>query len=208
MALLINPTEQSLVDSIQSDSVSMQQNGISIDTDGNGTGDTAYCTNLPLPTPNYDIIVPPGSTTDLKVRDGFRAMAAPIIRRIMPIGWQVNNLNPSFNFTAGTDLLTFNIPATERLNVARNVQAVFTSSMWTDVAGTVVLYFLEINGSSTGLLRNFFFNQVNTHTTLSSTWLVSIPSGAVTIKVRAVRFSGTGNIKLDGNDHLSLTIIG
>jgi len=86
--LLLNVGEQAVVENVKDDIRLSFSDGMAIDTNGDGTGDVPYGTDLPLPIPNYNALVPPGSTTDKKAADGNRALMSAVVRRLGPVGYQ------------------------------------------------------------------------------------------------------------------------
>jgi len=197
-----------MLDQIKADGISISSRGVAVDVDGDGTGDTPYITDLPMPVKNWDTLVPSGSILEKKVADGLRVAALPIVRQVMPIGWHDENVGFGHSISGSNVTLNkFSIPQDQILQAPRQVMATVSWSAYSTVASTGVSYFLDVNGTPTTSMP-FYFNEANSHRSMSGNWLLTIPAGTVTITFYAVRSSGTGVITMDSNDFSSLTLMG
>jgi hypothetical protein len=207
MPLILNAAEQAAVEAIKTSSLAIQTQGVSIDTNGDGSGDTPYCTDLPTPTPGYADIIKAGSKDELMVADGFRVAAIPVVHHLAPFGFHGENLAPSLDFSAVTDVLTYTVAAAERLSVPRKAKVTIEFSTYVTATSTGIEYWLEVNGVPTSHYK-CLIAALGDHRCLSGSWLVDLPAGALEFKIRASRFAGAGNIKLDSNNFAALTALG
>jgi hypothetical protein len=205
-AIIVTAREQAILDNVASDSSIANAQGAIVDTDGDGSGDLPYCTSI-IPIKDYASLVKSGSEIEQKVADGFRVNMLTLVKHLRPIAFHAENLSPNLAFTGTTELLSFDIPATERLTVTRKVLIKLDFTAFSSAVNARVDFWISVNGTLT-TAHKFFFNELSSHRTVSSSWVADLPTGAVTIKVFATKTTGSGTINLDGNDFVSLSIIG
>lgn len=152
----------------------------------------------------FDGTVPPGSSLDTKVLDGLKKGAVPVMHRCRPFGFHVEVLGPTLSFTAATDLASLTIAAADQTTLTRMTLAVAHFSVATSVAATRVDFWVEVNGVPSTKQRLLLGDLL--HHNVGGNWLVSLPAGSTTIKLRAERGSGTGNVVLNADDFAALTL--
>lgn len=204
--LLINIDEQASVEALKTDIRLTLSDGLSIDTDADGTGNTGYATKT-LPVKNFSAYNPAGSETDATVADGLRGSMAPLVRRIGPVGFQVEQNGFSSSFTTSTVILSATLGAGSRLSAVRSMHASVNFSAQVSVAGTGLEYWIEVDGVAT-THRTFMFNESSSHRSVSSSWIVTMPARSANLVLRAQRYTGTGLISLDPHDCATLTFWG
>lgn len=209
--LLINPAEEALIDSIKDDARKQNAEGISIDTNADGTGDTGYCLKVPLPTKNFDQLVPPGSERDEKMADLLRSTYAPLVRRTVPIKYYAsqNSVSPTVQLDGagiGT-LLTLTIPTSQRPSVPREIFVAADFTAYSSLGSTMLEFWIEVDGSASSRLR-YYFNEGGSHRTISGKWLVTLPVRATTVALKGLRVTGGGDVVLNTDDFVALSVWG
>lgn len=207
--LLINPAEEALIDSIKDDARKQNAEGISIDTNADGTGDTGYCLKVPLPTPNFDQLVPLGSERDEKMADILRSTYVPLVRRTIPIKYHANqpSVFPTIQFDGIATLISLSIPASQRPSAAREVFIAADFTAYSSLGNTLLEFWVEVDGTPSTRFR-YYFNEGGSHRTVSGKWLVTLPIRAQNVVLKGYRNSGGGDIVLNTDDFVALSIWG
>lgn len=204
--LLITADEQTFVDLIKTETRKLTTDGVMVDTNGDGAGDTPYAPTA-VPVKDFDQYVKPGSEKDDSCMDGLRSAHVVMVRRIRPFGWHGEVLAPSLAFSGATDIVTVSIAAANRLHVDRQMLAVVNFSAFASNANARLDFWVDIDGVETTRMK-FLFNEASSHRAMGGNWLVTLPAGAASIKLRAIRGAGTGNLNLDSSDSATLTLWG
>lgn len=207
MTVIINPSELAILEAVQTDGSAINTSGISIDTNGDGTGDVPYCTDLPVPIKNYQQIVPPGSSIAKTVADGYRISAAPLLRYVKPFAFSYIGSGPEVLFTASTSIASISISASDRPHVTRNAQAQASFTVASSATETTIEYWIEVDGVASGKMR-YAFSAANDRRNLSGTWILSIPVNAQSIVLKATRYSGLGTLVSESAETVALTVMG
>ncbi len=208
--ILLNPTDQALIESIKNDARAQNSEGVSIDTNADGTGDTAYCLKVPLPVKNFEQLVPVGSERNAQMEDMLRSTFVPLIRRTGPIRYQFStgSIAPSILIAAtAMTLMSGPIDAAKRPTVAREVFVAADFSAYSTATNTAMEFWVVVDGTASGRFR-YFFNEASSHRCITSKWLVTLPARAANISLVASRLSGSGTITLDTGDFASLCVWG
>lgn len=206
MPLIISTSDQTVIESIKNDARQQNSEGVSIDTDADGNGNTTFAP-LAVPVPNFELLSPGGSSTDAKLQDMLRSTFVPVVRRIAPFGFQALTTAPSLAFTAATTVLTGTIPAANRLAVARNVFVAADFSAYSTGANTALEFWVEIDGVPSTHFK-YYFNESGSHRCISAKWLVPMPARAASVVLKAQRSAGAGTLTLNSDDFVSISVWG
>lgn len=206
MPLIISTSDQAVIENIKNDARQQNSEGISVDSDADGNGNTAFAAQA-VPVRDFELLSPNGSATDNKLQDMLRATFVPVIRRIGPFQFQALTNTPSFAFTTATTLLTGSIPAADRLAVARNVFVAADFSAYSSSANTSIDFWVEVNGIPSTHFK-YFFNESGSHRCISAKWLVNMPARTSTVVLKAQRGAGAGTLTLNADDFVSISVWG
>jgi hypothetical protein len=199
MPIKIKPSEQALIDLIAADANTANDSGIQVQPAAN-YADTVY------PVPNYAGLLSANPGLDDKVLDGSRGLLAPIVRRMGPVFGQASNTNPSFNLDSSyASLLTLTL--SENLEVPRNVEVSASGTCMSDDDFTRFGFRIDVNGIDYTEFKQYFFEK-NVHQAFASTWIVTLPAGAVTITLEGRRAAGPGEIIFNASDYINITFRG
>lgn len=154
----------------------------------------------------FNAVVPPGSSIDTKVLDGLKKGAVPVMHRCRPFGFHLEALGPVLSFTTATDVLSLSVAAADQTTIVRPVLATANFSAAGSVAGTRVDFWVEVDGVPTSKQRFLFGDTL--HHNVGGNWMLTLPAGAASIKLRAERGAGTGNVTFTADDFAALTLWG
>lgn len=207
--LLINPTEQALIEGIKDDARKQNSEGISVDTNADGTGDTGYCLKVPLPVKNFEQLVPLGSARNDQMEDMLRSTFVPLIRRTVPIKYHASqtSVSPTIQFDGIASLISLTIPASQRPSVAREVFVAADFTAYASIGNTLLEFWVEVDGVASSRFR-YYFNEGGSHRTVSGKWLLTLPVRATSIVLKGYRNSGGGDIVLNTDDSVALSVWG
>ena len=82
------------------------------------------------------------------------------------------------------------------------------ATAYSSVNGGEVSYKIKANGVQIGSTLSHFFNTADDHRSISGTWVESVGPGNIVITVHMVRTQGVGNISLNTDDMICLTVFG
>jgi len=199
MPIKVRPSEQTLLDTIGSEFNDINSNGLQVQPS------TAYAATV-YPISGYAASVPPASANETKVKDGAKGMMASLIRHTAPLLDSGETLSPSISFTGTATNLLVKV-LSESLEVQRKVLISANFSAVSDSTNTRLDYWIDVNGVSTSVYK-FFFNNATHHENISGSWVVTLPIGAVTITLKAIRGSGSGTLSLNSDDFVAITLAG
>lgn len=207
--LLLSSDDQAFVDSVKTDARLSNSDGISIDTNGDGSGDTPYCTDLPLPVKNFNAILPPGSENEKKLEDGLRAAAAPLALRVRPFGLHAEVAGTVYT-TSGTtplEILTASFAPGSKLAVERQAMVVVNLSAYATSTNVFMQYWVQVDGTDT-TKRTFGFTEANAYRSVSGSWILTLPARTSNVKLFIQRLSGAGNIAMNSGTSADMTVWG
>lgn len=121
------------------------------------------------------------------------------------INVSTENLAPVFAVDGTPVELLSVTPAT--LTASRSVLLVVNGTAYSTGTNTLFEFYVDVNGTPT-LNKRIMYNPSSQHITFSGAWIVTIPSGAVTVKLYGVRAAGGGTITFNADDFVSLAYQG
>jgi hypothetical protein len=208
--LLINPSDQTLIENIKNDARTQNSEGVSIDTDADGTGNTGYCLKVPLPVKNFEQLVPVGSERNAQMEDMLRSTFVPLIRRTGPIKYWFasNSVAPNIEIAATTATLhSGSINVAQRPSVVREVFVAADFSAYSTAINTGLEFWIVIEGVASARFR-YYFNESGSHRCVTAKWLSTLPPRASSVQLMAARYTGSGTITLNADDFVSLSVWG
>lgn len=137
-------------------------------------------------------------------KTAFKQQFAPLSRYFLPIGSTFQNVNPVFTITSITEIASVSIES----YIPRNVMIALNLSAYVDVGGLGAGFSVMVNGVPVLSEMKFYFNSALLHMSFSGTWVGLVPAGSSVITANLQRLSGTGNIVLNTDDSISLSVIG
>jgi hypothetical protein len=216
MPVYISATDAALLTSIGADCNEVNLSGI---TDSTGT---PYADSV-FPVADYGTLVnqTPSTPEDIKkldqVLEGSGGFLAALFRRVSPIVGSALTVGPTITVTTaggGTELISYTHP--DVLYVARKVLVNINFSCSTTGAAKAVTYWVSYGpgGASTTTPARFQVTATTVHQTVSQSWAITLPAIAyggsnAAIKLHAQDVTGGGgSVVLNGDDSISLSIVG
>lgn len=199
-AIKVKPTEQTLIDAIAADATLANSDGIQVQPS------TPYASTV-YPLEGYADIVYKRPELITDINDGNKGYLAPLIRRIGPIFAQQYALfavTTSFT-TIATTLVSYTFP--ESFEVSRQVEINVQGNCSSNIINTKMDFWVEVNGVATQAFRHYL-SAASTHGGFAGSWVVTLPTGAVTVVVKGQRTSGTGTLSFTNNNFCNMTIRG
>lgn len=121
------------------------------------------------------------------------------------ISASAENLSPSLAIDgSAVEMLSLTPSA---LTASRTVLLIASGTAYSTGLTTLFEFYVEVNGTPTAR-RRIFFNPIGVHMSFTGSWLVSIPSGAVTVKLYGIRMAGAGTVTLNSDDYVSFSYQG
>lgn len=169
------------------------------------------------PSPEYqdvvdnDLDVPedgtiPGEDIKKATISGGKIMAASIVRNLSTHGDSLYATSPNFAISS-TTFITVGALAVTYASV-RRVLVTVHGTCSTSVANTTMNFRVYINGNQIGNSLKLYLTTASQHQSFSGSFTGLVDVGVNTILLQIAKIAGSGNILMDSDDFINISVIG
>ncbi len=206
--VIVSTPQQTIIDKICTDTEAILRLGAETPTDPLYVKKNEDYTKLTVDgQPAVPDAVPPlpaktGAEVQQQTIEGIRNSAVATVMALSTEGSTLS-ASPSLSFSAATTVLTAPVTVT----TARKALVAFSGSFSASAALRADFYIIVGSTPYTPAYKQYIIVP-SSYSSFSGTWVVNLPAGASNVLGVMVRGSGTGNILLDGNCYVQISVIG
>ena len=210
--LLLNDADATLANLLRTEAKTALEDGVSIDSDANGTGDLPYCSTV-VPVASSALAMLNTPTAQTAADESLQLAAVPYVKHFRQIAYHAEKTSfaPQVDLPDNTPvaLLTVTLSALNRPSVDRQAMAVVNLSAFSQAINQRIRFWLAYSGnlvSGTTTEARFWFNEASEHLGFGFNWAIDLPAGTSTVTLYAANSVGTGTITLNSDDCAALTV--